>query len=132
MLSAIGVMDGRFLPDLFESGLTLILINRRTGPKRDPEITGIDFCDWGLKMEKRSRAHFEKLKSGDAVSRPLVASKRKGFSHELRQHVAALGPTPKENLEVFVDLGCSDGEMARCFNVPETYISKLCHIWGIR
>ena len=83
-------------------------------------------------MDQKSRAHTKKLKSGDAVPRPAVASKNKGFSSELRQQVAALGPTPKESLEVFADLGLSDGEMARYFKVPETCISKLCHIWGIR
>ncbi|WP_298865136.1 hypothetical protein [uncultured Sulfitobacter sp.] len=83
-------------------------------------------------MVHRSRAHMEKLKLGDAVPRAATAQRGKGFSLELRQQIAALGPLPRESLEVFVDLGLSDGEMARYFKVPETCISKLCHIWGIR
>lgn len=69
---------------------------------------------------------------GDSVSPRITEARDKGFSHELRQHLLALGPSPKESLEMFVDLGLSDGEMARYFKVPDTSISKLCHIWGIR
>lgn len=83
-------------------------------------------------MVCRNPVHMEKLKSGDAVRRPATAPRGKCFSLELRKHVAALGPSPRESLEVFVDLGLSDDEMARYFKVPKTSISKLCHIWGIR
>ena len=83
-------------------------------------------------MVCRSIAHIEKLESGDAVRRPATAPRDKGSSLELRKLLAALGPSPRKSLEVFVDLGLSDDEIARDFKVPETYISKLCHIWGIR
>lgn len=100
---------------------------------RDLKVARIKFRAFGeLRMNQRCRAHMEKLKLGDVVPRPATAPSGKGFSLELRKHVAALGPAPRKSLEVFVDLGLSDGEMARYFKVPETCISKLCHIWGIR
>ena len=83
-------------------------------------------------MVRLSPAHMEKLKSGDAALRSAAAPSGKGFSLELNKHIAALGPAPRRSLEVFVDLGLSDGEMARYFKVPETCISQLCHIWSIR
>ena len=83
-------------------------------------------------MDQKSRARLDKLKSGDPVPRPAATLAGIGFSDELHRHLAALGPTPRNSLEALVDLGLSDGEMARYFKVPETSISKLCHVWGIR
>lgn len=38
---------------------------------------------------------------------------------------------PRRVLETFVDLGLSDGEIARYFKIPETSVSKLRKIWRI-
>jgi hypothetical protein len=50
----------------------------------------------------------------------------------LRQRIRALGPTPRISLEVLVDLGLSDVEIARYFDVSQTCIVSLRKIWGIR
>jgi len=83
-------------------------------------------------MDRRKYVHLEKLKSGDATPRTASPSVRANLPCRLQQHCAALGPTPQASLTVFADLGLSDGEMARYFNVPETCIAELCSVWNVR
>jgi len=83
-------------------------------------------------MRDRNHIHTEKLNSGDAVPRTRLKLWRKELPDHLRQHIEALGPAPKNSLETFVDLGLSDCEVARYFNVPPACIIKLRDIWGIR
>ncbi|EEB82698.1 hypothetical protein RGAI101_4003 [Roseobacter sp. GAI101] len=83
-------------------------------------------------MDHQRRANLQKIKSGGVVPRHSKGPRGECRAQYLRQHVATLGPKPKKSLEAFVDLGLTDGEIARYFNMPKTCISKLCHLWGIR
>ncbi|HEY9040157.1 MAG TPA: hypothetical protein VIN05_14585 [Roseovarius sp.] len=59
-------------------------------------------------------------------------SQRAGLPPQLRQRIRALGPTPKTSVEVLVDLGLSDVEIAQYFGVQQTCIVSLRKIWDIR
>ncbi len=78
------------------------------------------------------RIHLQKLTSGDVIPRAPHVAPGKELPLRLREQVRALGPMPKTCLEVFVDLGLSDGEIARYFDVPQACITKLCDIWCMR
>ena len=43
-----------------------------------------------------------------------------------------LGPTPIISLEIFVDLGLSDTEIARYFGIEEHSVSRLRRTWNIQ
>lgn len=59
-------------------------------------------------------------------------SRHKGSSFGLPKYAHAFGPMPKTSLEVFADLGLTDSEIARYFNVPQTCITRLRSIWNIQ
>lgn len=72
-----------------------------------------------------------KLSSGHVIPKTPDASRTSILPNFLKKHALAFGPRPKKSLETFVDLGLSDQEIARYFNVPQTCVSKLRLIWKI-
>ena len=50
----------------------------------------------------------------------------------LRNDLTALGPLPMRTLTAFVDLGLSDAEIARYFDLPAASVAKLRTIWQLR
>ncbi|WP_372991416.1 hypothetical protein [Sulfitobacter sp.] len=83
-------------------------------------------------MDHKGHANLQKLKTGNPVPRDWKGQRNDGFSRDLRRHVATLGPKPRKSLAAFVDLGLSDGEIARYYQLPRNCISMLCQVWGIR
>lgn len=83
-------------------------------------------------MIGKNRYQIEKLMAGDALTGKRRFSTCRHMPDQLRKDLQVLGPTPKTCLETFVDLGLSDREIARYFNVPHSSIKGLCQIWGIR
>lgn len=55
----------------------------------------------------------------------------KTLSGELQKHIHVLGFAPRRTLETFVDLGLTDGEIARYFKMDERHISSLREHWEI-
>ena len=51
---------------------------------------------------------------------------------QLRKDLAALGPSPMRTLAAFVDLGLSDAQIARYFDLSAASVTKLCAIWQLR
>jgi hypothetical protein len=82
-------------------------------------------------MDSCHQNHIEKLKSGHPVPKLRLVSRSQGLPHPLREHIMALGPMPETCLAIFLDLGLSDREIARYFDVPKASIAKLCDIWNI-
>lgn len=83
-------------------------------------------------MDDRHRIHLRKLEQDLVVPAFRHELRRKELPRQFREHVSALGHQPEACLETFVDLGLSDGEIARYFHVPKTCITELCGIWHLR
>jgi len=112
--------------------LSMISINRQITPIAILTALEKIFVLGRLGMDQKRRANLQELKSGSSVPRGRKGQRCEGFSRDLRRHVATLGPKPRKSLAAFVDLGLSDGEIARYYQVPRNCISKLCQVWGIR
>ncbi|MCO4846500.1 MAG: hypothetical protein KC448_00830 [Yoonia sp.] len=82
-------------------------------------------------MNAKTRVQIDKFTSGQAIATARPIARPNALPHPLRQHINALGVMPKTSLEVFADLGLSDGDIARYFEVPLTCITKLREIWDI-
>ncbi|KGK79896.1 hypothetical protein PM03_04240 [Thalassobacter stenotrophicus] len=66
-----------------------------------------------------------------AICQPMRAS-IDDLPERLRNDLIALGPLPMRTLTAFVDLGLSDAEIARYFDLPAASIAKLRTIWQLR
>ncbi|WP_176250035.1 MULTISPECIES: hypothetical protein [unclassified Sulfitobacter] len=77
-------------------------------------------------MNDKDTSHISRLESGNAAPSPHAQ-----VPPRICPHIAELGAMPRRVLETFVDLGLSDGEIARYFKIPETSVSKLRKIWRI-
>ena len=66
-----------------------------------------------------------------AICQPMRAS-IDDLPERLRNDLTALGPLPMRTLTAFVDLGLSDAEIARYFDLPAASIAKLRTIWQLR
>lgn len=84
-----------------------------------------------LRMSKDNKRFTEKLLSGDNVPQRRTLGYRRDIPDDLRAYLAALGPTPRQTLETFVDLSLSDAEIAKYFRVPNHCIQRLRQIWNI-
>lgn len=62
---------------------------------------------------------------------PQLQSKRDELPYALQRYMHILGPTPKRCLEMFVDLGLSDPEIARYFKIPTDIVTELRQVWRI-
>lgn len=56
---------------------------------------------------------------------------RAELSGQLQKYMHTLGPTPKRCLETFADLGLSDAEIARYFQIPHDVVTRLRETWNI-
>lgn len=77
------------------------------------------------------------------TSRPSGQSPRYGLSSfrgganrhdragDLMEYVRTLGPSPRQALETVVDLGLSDADIGRYFNIPHGNVYRLRQIWKI-
>lgn len=72
-----------------------------------------------------------KLKSGDTVCRLWDKPEMQKLPKRLRDYAHVLGPTPRRNLEALVDLGMTDGEIARYHTLPRSCIAELRNHWQI-
>ncbi len=50
---------------------------------------------------------------------------------EFQKYLHVLGPTPKRCLETLTDLGLSDADIARYYNMPRRAVTDLRQIWKI-
>ena len=66
-----------------------------------------------------------------AICQPMRAS-IDDLPERLRNDLTALGPLPMRTLTTFVDLGLSDAEIARYFDLSAASIAKLRAIWQLR
>ena len=58
-------------------------------------------------------------------------AKRHDMSLELQKYTHILGPMPKRRLEMLVDLGLSDTEIALYHKMPNHVVTELRQIWDI-
>lgn len=60
-----------------------------------------------------------------------VVSERTGLTPELQKYLHIMGPTPKRCLETLADIGLSDDEIGRYFQMPCELVTELRDIWKI-
>lgn len=61
----------------------------------------------------------------------FTPTKRDELTHELQKYIHTLGVAPKRCLETFVDLGMTNAEIARYFEIPDDVVGQLRAIWEI-
>ncbi|MGO4910138.1 hypothetical protein ACEN2J_17625 [Pseudorhodobacter sp. W20_MBD10_FR17] len=60
-----------------------------------------------------------------------VQPKRDELIYELQKYIHVLGPTPRRCLETLAELGLSDPEIGRYFNIPRDIVTGLRQVWKI-
>ena len=82
--------------------------------------------------DKDSTLNRTRSPGNDGSSLPFeFQSQPNELSGELQKYAHALGPTPKRCLETLTDLGLTDLEIARYFNMPSTVVIDLRLAWNI-
>ena len=77
----------------------------------------------------------EQTRHADGTSKTIFQPKLASMDdvpERLRKDLTALGPLPMRTLTAFVDLGLSDAEIARYFDLSAASIVKLRIIWQLR
>ena len=77
----------------------------------------------------------EQAAHADGAAKAICQPMRAGIDDvpkRLRNDLTALGPLPMRTLTAFVDLGLSDAEIARYFDLSAASIAKLRTIWQLR
>lgn len=124
--------SGMFLPMQGRNCAVLMCINGNVAFMVDAgHQLMINIPVGALRMSKDRKPFTEKLLSGDDVPQRRTVGHRRDIPDDLRKYLSALGPTPRETLEAFVDLSLSDAEIAKYFQVPHHHIRKLRRIWNI-
>jgi len=70
--------------------------------------------------------------TGAGAASSFIAPQRPELTPELQKYLHVLGPTPKRCLETLADLGLSDGEIGRYFQMPCGFVTDLRDIWNIK
>ncbi|MFQ1701617.1 hypothetical protein ACJ5NV_13590 [Loktanella agnita] len=79
-----------------------------------------------------NQLHFKEPSDRDFVPGLRYDRQSRERAIHIDDDLPALGPDPKASLEIFVDLGLSDDEIATYFGVQPRMISSLRKIWDIR
>lgn len=83
-------------------------------------------------MNKNVRSLDAIRKIGRGHSLPLeVQKKPEKPTLELREYMQMLGPAPRICLEMLVDLGLTDDEIACYFKMPSAIVTGLRQVWKI-
>lgn len=82
----------------------------------------------------RKIINLDSMRQGDPKRRspqPELQRPRSELSYELQKYLHVLGPAPKRCLETLADLGLTDPEIARYFQIPTSIVTALRLVWNI-